>query len=365
LTPYTSGTGVKYGDKYYYATYSSLGVEPIIDIPLWTSSVTFAAGQTVKYGDLYYVSLTNGNLNNNPASSPLSWSGFDQPVWTTDWPTQSVLSDKIASIIVDKVAVDDQENKFLGPYVWDDTVKYTLTDTYGYSREAIVGGEGKKTLLVKGNFPNELGILMFDLNKENQEGPVRYFSSQVANAPTTSNISSISQNGTSITVTTASPHGAVAGSTVIIGATLNFNGTWTVDTAPTSNIYTFTKTPAAILFEASGTSSTQVGVSESTIILDPSYRFKKSHDANADVNLISDNEAYIPDVDGSDYSSYITGTADGRVYCEQILREITALGIALEIIIVYPSDTGLGNQGGSADELDPPTSDKVYVWGLV
>jgi hypothetical protein len=365
LTSYAQGAGIKYGDKFFYANYSNLGVEPILDIPLWTPTVTFAAGQTVEFGGTYFVSLVNSNLGFNPETNPLKWSQQDKPTWTTVWPSDTIVSLKSASVNVSKVSSDDIDNKFYGPHVWDDTVKYTLTDTFAESREAIVAGENRKTLFVKGVLPNESGILMIGLNKDTQEGPIKYFSSQTANAPTTVGISSISQNGTSVTVTTSSPHGAVSGSTIVIAGTSSFNGSYIVVSTPTSSIYTFTKTPAAILFESVGTSSTQIDGAASTIILDPSYRFKFDHEVGIDVNLISDNEAYIPAVDGTDYNSYITGTSDGRIFCEEIMVAITALGIGLEIIIVYPSDFGLGNMGGSASENDPPTSDKVYVWGAV
>jgi hypothetical protein len=102
----------------------------------------------------------------------------------------------------------------------------------------------------------------------------------------------------------------------------------------------------------------------STLLLDPSNDFKFNHDIGADINLISAKNAYQPAQDGSDYPMYVTGVAEGQVYAEDIIRKVTALGINLEIIIIYPSDIGLGNQGGSSDPDAAVTSDKVWVWGV-
>jgi hypothetical protein len=59
----------------------------------------------------------------------------------------------------------------------------------------------------------------------------------------------------------------------------------------------------------------------------------------------------------------VTGVAEGRVFAQEVIEQITALGINIEIIIVYPDDTGLGNQGGSTGD-ESPISDKVTVWGV-
>jgi hypothetical protein len=99
------------------------------------------------------------------------------------------------------------------------------------------------------------------------------------------------------------------------------------------------------------------------LTIDPSYNFKNTHEIGTDIAIISDAKAYTPSPDGIDYPVYITGTAEGRLFAESLIEEISALGINLEIIIIYPSDKGLGNEGEGADESDPPISDEVYVWG--
>lgn len=274
-----------------------------------------------------------------------------------------VLSTTVVAVTVEQVLIDDPQNKFLGPYIVDPTKNYTLTDRFVTLREKILAGEKKSTLLVTGVLPNEPGQLLFSLNRDEEEAPVKYLAAQSASSVTPVPIATISQIGGTVTVTTSGPHGVIAGQQAFIAGTTNFNGTWQVASVPSANVYTFAKTPPATLFESTGTSAPVVDGVVTTLILDSSYTFKNTHAVGNDVTLISDTKAYEPSPDGTDYSFYITGTAQGRVFAEELMREITALGIRLEIVILYPSDDGLGNEGGTDDVLVPPTSDKVYVWG--
>lgn len=275
-----------------------------------------------------------------------------------------IISNEIVTVLVANLPQDDQDNQFLGPYVVDPSAGYTLTDTILKTREKIIGGESRRTLLVEGVLPSQSGQLLFSLNKEEQEGPVKYLAAQTSGSINAVTIASISQVGTNVTVVTTAPHGMVTGEQVSITGTVNFNGAWTVTDVPSSNVYKFTKTPAATLFEAVGTSTPLVAGALTTLILDPSYNFEHTHEIGSDITFLSDEKAYEPSPDGSDYGFYVTGTADGRVFAEELIRQITALGINLEIIIIYPSDIGLGNQGESTSANETPQSEAVYVWGV-
>lgn len=280
-------------------------------------------------------------------------------------PSGDKYSSQIVNVVVSTVNVDDQDFSWLGPYLVDPAAPYTLTSDIATAREAIVQGQNKTTLLVEGVFPPGEGIILFDLNKENQEGPVKYFAAQTAGQASPVQILSISQNGTTVTVITAQPNQAIPGEGVVIAGTVNFNGAWQVATVASPTTYTFTKSPPAVVFEAVGTSTIQFTGTTSTILIDPSHIFQFDHDIGADVTVLSDSKAYTESPDGSDYGDYVTGTAQGRVYAQDLIQNtITALGINLEIIIVYPSDIGLGNQGDSSDPASPPTSDKVEIWGI-
>ena len=273
------------------------------------------------------------------------------------------LSLQVVAVVIPNLQ-QDAPTKFLGPYIIDPAVPYTLTDKIAASREKISAGQSLNTLLINGVFPDQAGIMLIDLNKDTQEGPIKYLGCQsVANLNAVALVS-ISQVGTTVTAKTVTNHNLVPEQTVQILGTINFNGVWEVVSTPAPNIYTFSKTPAFTAFEISGSSQPVVDGAISTITVDPSYTFKHTHATLSDITLLSDSKAYEPRPDGVDYSPYVTGTADGRVFAEQLEREITALGINLEVVIIYPSDAGLGNEGGSDSTSVAPASDKIYVWGI-
>ena len=220
-------------------------------------------------------------------------------------------------------------------------------------------------MVITGVLPDKEGFILFDLNKDTQEGPVKYLSSQSLASLDAVNILSISQVGTTVTVKTATNHNVVKDKQALIQGTINFNGVVIVDSTPFPNIFTYSTLTPFTAFETTGTTQPIVDGAVSTITLDPSYIFKYNHDTTSDINLVSDTKAYEPEPDGIDYSPYLTGTADGRVFAEQLQRDIVAAGIIkFEIVIIYPNDVGLGNQGGSDSIDNPPTSDKVFVWGV-
>lgn len=97
--------------------------------------------------------------------------------------------------------------------------------------------------------------------------------------------------------------------------------------------------------------------SSSSLRVNPAYRFKKKHPVGTEISLIATNSPAIPQADGSDFPFYATDSVAGRIYAEDIIREITATGIIVVIFVLYPSDIGLGKAG------DPENSEKFYIWG--
>ena len=96
--------------------------------------------------------------------------------------------------------------------------------------------------------------------------------------------------------------------------------------------------------------------STTSLIIDPSYKFKNVHDIGTNISLISQNYAFDPDKDGTDYPFYITDIVSGRLYAEEIINLVAATGINVIITILYPNDIGLG-------KWSKDTSEKYYVWG--
>jgi hypothetical protein len=245
----------------------------------------------------------------------------------------------------------------------DLTANYDLQGQYVTSLQAIEQGTRLQTLLVKGELPNAPGLLLFDLGLDTQESGVPYLGAQVSNGPTVAPIVSASQNGNTITVVCSAATGAVVGSTVTIAGNSNalLDGSFTVSSTPTPESYTAFNPTSQVEFGVGGTSSTNPSGVQSTLLISPSHTFEFSHQTGASVNLIESTRAYVPSPNGSDYSFYLTGTADALTFAEQLIRQVTAVGINLQLIVIYPSDIGFGNAGDST--VTPPLSDIVYIYG--
>jgi hypothetical protein len=74
----------------------------------------------------------------------------------------------------------------------------------------------------------------------------------------------------------------------------------------------------------------------SQIIIDPAYRFTKSHSPGAQVQYIHTLQPYVPTVNGSDYPSYITGTAQARNTLFKLLESLIAGGVFLKADVLLP-----------------------------
>lgn len=83
--------------------------------------------------------------------------------------------------------------------------------------------------------------------------------------------------------------------------------------------------------------------SNNTLLLDSSYIFQQKHNVGSSVTLLRSVRPYQPKATGEDYAIYLTGTTRGRVEAERLIEAITAAGIFLNIIIVYPEGPGLNN----------------------
>ena len=275
------------------------------------------------------------------------------------------LTNEIISVLVERMAVDAAGSSFPSPYVVDPEVNYTVRSEFVTSRQKVFAGSTLTTLDVNGVLPNEPGVVLFDLNKDTEEGPIRYVGVQTQNAPTIVNIVTISQNGFIITMTTDSPHGAIPGANVVVNGTSVFDGVYPVNNVPNPTTIVAVSTTAQVANQVgAGTVGVLVENLRSTLLLDPSNDFQFNHEIGSDLTLMSNRNAYEPNRGGTDYPLYVTGVAEGRVFANEVIVAITALGINLEVIIVYPDDTGLGNQGGSDNADNPPASDKIYVWGV-
>ena len=323
----------------------------------WTMATNYTTGDVIWREGFNYIALQNSGPGYGGAQDPVASLNF----WRLQGPGYSLLNETI-TVSVETVQQDDALNPYPGPYLADPTTTFTLTNYIVSSRQFIEETTISRTVTILGTLPQQTGYLIFDLNQNTQEQPVPFIAVQQQGAPVAVDIQSASQIGNEIVVTTTGPHGVVPGDQVVIAGASPMNGTFTVASTPSNTVYVATNPTSQTAYATSGTSLLIAPGVISTVILDPTYEFKYSHQIGGDITLLSAAQTYVPAIDGSDYPLYITATADARIYAQQVIQNITAAGINMEIIIVYPNDIGLGNAGdGEGPAL--PVSDEVWVWG--
>lgn len=272
-------------------------------------------------------------------------------------------TDQLASLVAGQIVVDT-DGDFPGPYLPDLAVNYTLRSEFVTTRDPLFAGTAQTTVQVNGTLPNEPGLLWVGLGTDTAEGPIRYLGVQVNSAPGAVGILNASQNGYVITVLCATAHGAVPGNSVnIAGTSTPIDGTHVVSNVINPTTLVLTSLTPYVGVALTGNLTVVVDNVRSTLLLDPSNVFKFNQPIGIDLTLLSSPDSYQPAKDGKSYPLYVTGTALGRIYANQLIEQISALGIGLEIVVIYPSDTGLGNAGDQSKTTIPPYSDIVYVYG--
>ncbi len=96
--------------------------------------------------------------------------------------------------------------------------------------------------------------------------------------------------------------------------------------------------------------------SSGTILISPAYFIQQDHPSGSSVILVTQKAPITLPVDGSYYQPYLTDTASGRVYAQNLIDTITAAGVTVIYTILYPNDIGLAKWG-------TPYSEVVYVYG--
>ena len=75
---------------------------------------------------------------------------------------------------------------------------------------------------------------------------------------------------------------------------------------------------------------------ENQILIDPAYKFKKTHQPGVKVQYIYANTPYVPKTDGSDIPFYITGTSAARNTLFALLDLLVAAGIFVQQDVLFP-----------------------------
>jgi len=78
--------------------------------------------------------------------------------------------------------------------------------------------------------------------------------------------------------------------------------------------------------------------SVSTIFLDPSYRFKKSHSSGAAISLLRSRFATNPGTTGKNFPVYVVDTISPREALKALLLEAKAAGVSVRFIVVLPDN---------------------------
>lgn len=96
--------------------------------------------------------------------------------------------------------------------------------------------------------------------------------------------------------------------------------------------------------------------SNGTLLISPAYFIQQPHASGASVLLVADKSPIVLPTDGSAYQPYLTDTASGRVYAQNLIDTIVAAGVTVIYTILYPNDIGLGKWGTQYSEV-------AYVYG--
>ena len=99
--------------------------------------------------------------------------------------------------------------------------------------------------------------------------------------------------------------------------------------------------------------------SSGTILISPAYFIQQDHPAGSSVLLITQKSPVTLPTDGSFYEPYLTDTASGRVYAQNLINTITAAGVTVIYTILYPNPIGLGGW----ESITPSANEISYVYG--
>jgi hypothetical protein len=81
--------------------------------------------------------------------------------------------------------------------------------------------------------------------------------------------------------------------------------------------------------------------SNSSLLIDPSYRFQQNHAIGETISLLQGTTPYAPNPNGTDYPTYITDSLAAYQQAFSILESITAAGITLSLVLILPETPGL------------------------
>jgi len=91
--------------------------------------------------------------------------------------------------------------------------------------------------------------------------------------------------------------------------------------------------------------------SSNTLLISPAYSIKNSFLSGEDVALVESKSSVVLDPSGNDFEFFITGEAQGRIYTQDLINQISATGLTVVFTVIYPGDIGLGKWGTPFSEI--------------
>ena len=99
--------------------------------------------------------------------------------------------------------------------------------------------------------------------------------------------------------------------------------------------------------------------SPGTLLISPAYFIQQDHPSGSSVLLVTQKSPIVLPSDGSFYQGYLTDTASGRIFAQNLINTIVAAGVTVIYTILYPSPIGLGGWQSTF----PGTDEVAYVYG--
>jgi len=327
----------------------------------WDSGQTYFLNQIVSFGGLQYQSLQNTNLANTPDMTPLWWKAVDTSL-------QYAKREAGMTTVVMKIPHGVRSLASMNYPAFNSANSYAIGDIADYSGflyVAIAPNPAASSSPLNSNF---WALYTDDTKKSNAFvtlSAVPIITDEVPTFPS----SYIYDPGSGYVLTSKS---------VVLAQQIRAGESYR-DVLATGIVAAGIPDNAGYVILDLNRDTQEVvpiiGSTTGSIVFDPSYRLKYTHDSGSDISLLSSNY-FVSSPDGSDRGTYVTGTYLAREYCQYILDKIVALGIKLEIVIVYPSDYGWGGAGNDTrtdyvnteanptiDVQDEKHSDVVWIYG--
>jgi hypothetical protein len=297
LKDYQTNTIVSSGGLFYKAIQPSGpnfgGAKPVTNLSYWIPSATGAAIDYIRRDGGRVIVVMKPNSPHGLSFNPVT-----------------KLSNEIVTITNVSVVEDDQANPFVGAYIYDPEARYVLTGVESFLEQEVLAGNSYSLLDVSSSagFPNTKAVAAFAFGTDREEYPVPLI-------------------------------GTLSGR---LRVDPSYKFKFSHPAKPANWSQTATYSVGNEVFYKNNIYRSKVSGNTGNVPEDgPIW---ENRGVATLITLLSSASPIELDPFGKDYAFYVTGTADARNYVRDLLeKKISALGIKLRIVIVYPNGIGIGN----------------------